>query len=164
MAAATAEYGRMNLISRQVRNERRRPHAEELRASATGDPAERDLFDAAFELAEAARRFGEVSGLRGSAAATAAALGCVTQALKAQSIAASKVRSLAMHEFSGTDALGMKVDGDAARLGRFLSEVDQDLRAAAEASELAHRTATRILSESRGPTTEQNRGKERAIR
>ncbi|MEZ5155749.1 MAG: hypothetical protein R2718_06535 [Solirubrobacterales bacterium] len=155
----------MNLISRQARNERRRPHAEELRASATGDPAEQDLFDAAFELAEAARRFDEVSGLRGSAAATAAALGCVTQALMAQSVATSKIRSLAMHEFSETNALGMEAAGDAARLGRFLSEVDQDLRAAAEASELAHRTATRILAGSRGATTtEQHRGNEPALR
>ena len=154
----------MNLISRQVRNERRRPHAEELRASATGDPAERDLFDAAFELAEAARRLSEVSGLRGSAAATAAALGCVTQALKAQSVATSKVRSLAIHELSETNPLGMEAGGDAARLGRFLLEVDQDLRAAAEASELAHRTATRILSGSRGAITEQHRGNEPALR
>ena len=154
----------MNLISRQARNERRRPHAEELRASATGDPAEQDLFDAAFELAEAARRFGEVSGLRGSAAATAAALGCVTQALKAQSVATSKVRSLAIHELSETNALEMEAGGDAARLGRFLLEVDQDLRAAAEASELAHRAATRILSGSQGAMTEQHRGNEPALR
>ena len=132
--------------------------------SATGDPAEQDLFDAAFELAEAGRRFGEVSGLRGSAAATAAALGCVTQALKAQSVATSKIRSLAMHEFSEADSPSSEAGDDAARLGRFLMEVDQDLRAAAEASELAHRAATRILSGSRGAMTERHRGRERAAR
>ena len=107
-----------------------------------GDRAENKLFDASFRLAEAARDFERAAGTRGSAPAAAATLGCATSALESQATGMLLMRSLVLHVFSSSDY------GDEERaqeLGRLLFAIDQNLRFAAQAADLARRLAADIL-------------------
>lgn len=135
----------MSLIARQQRIERRRALAGEWSASDARDKAENELFDASFRVAESARDFERAAGARGSAPAAAAALGCLTCALESQATAFIKLRSLLVHALQAEQEA---VPEDGEELGRLLFAINQNLRFAVQASDLAREAAGRILDPS----------------
>lgn len=112
----------------------------------TADAAENAIFDRCFELAEAARELERVADAEGSAGALAASMGCATSAFESLANAMLKLRGVALRELS--DASEMTSEpSDAQRLGRLLFTIDQNMRFAAQAADLARQNAAQALDE-----------------
>jgi hypothetical protein len=139
-APAYAAISKMNFTERQRRIERRQRLAGEWRSPAQ-DRAENGLFNACFELAEAARDL-ERFPLASSTSAAAASLGCISSALESQANAMLRLREAALRELPADPR---ERDGHVEQLGRLLFAIDQNLRFAAEASDLARERAAAIL-------------------
>lgn len=131
----------MNIERRKRRIRRRRLLAGEWRPR-TGESSESALFNHCFEVAEAARDLERAAGANGSAAATAASLGCATSAFESLANAMMKMRGVALRELSTTGARADDPEPtEAEQLGRLLDAVDQNLRFAAHAADLGRQAA-----------------------
>lgn len=134
----------MSLIARHVKKQRRQQLVGEWTPSPSADQAQHQLFDASFELAEAARDLEQAAGIRGTSPATAAVLGSTTYALRSQSHAMNRMRSLIRHEFSSaarTDTAKADVD----ELHELLEEIERRLRRSAEKVDRARQLTAGIV-------------------
>jgi hypothetical protein len=132
------------MIERKFRLDRRRQLVGEWDPKESIDRSENELFDKAFDLAESALALDRVAGTRKSGRATAAAMGAISSALGSQATAVLRIRSLADYEL-GKIASGNGEVGELEKLGRILHAVEQNLRFAQEAADLARQAAAEIL-------------------
>lgn len=118
------------------RLKRQRVLAGEWRPAKGADP-EAAVFQRSFDVAEAARNLERVAGGAGSEGATAASLSCVTSAFASLADAMLKMRA------DVVSGRGKDPDGGEEReqLGRLLFAISQNLRFAAEASDLGRQAA-----------------------
>lgn len=142
----------MNLIARRLKNERRQRLSGAWRANRSADKAENELFDASFELAEAARDLDQAAGSPGTAAVTAAMLGCTTSALYSQADGVHRMASLIRHELAPPER-GSSPSADLEELHQVLAKIEDNLRFSAGEADRARRLAAAILD--RAPTGEQ---------
>lgn len=134
----------MNLIARHMKKERRRQLAGGSTPSRTADRAQHELFDASFELAEAARDLDQAAGIRGTSPATAAVLGSTTYALHSQAHAMNKIRSLIRHELASSPRKESR-EAEVEELGRLLGEIEESLRGSAADVDRARQLTAAIL-------------------
>lgn len=135
----------MSIERRKRRIERRRLLAGEWQPRAAGR-SENALFDRCFELAESARDLERVAGAKGSAAATAASLGCATSAFESMANAVLKMRGVVLRELDCADSDGGE-PSEVEQLGRLLYAIDQNLRFAAHAADLGRQAADAVTPE-----------------
>ena len=133
----------MNIDRRKGRIGRRQRMAGEW-TPRTADRAENLLFDRCFELAESARDLEEVAGATGGSGAVAASLGCATSAFESVANAMLAMRGVVLRELPNPEA-GAEGAGDREQLGRLLFAIDQNMRFAAHAADLARQSAAQAL-------------------
>lgn len=135
----------MHLLGRKSRKRRRHRLSGEWNPGQSADHAENELFDASFELAEAARDLAITAGIRGTAPVTAATLGATVAALESQADAMERMRSLVNHELALVEPDG-EASPDLQQLHRLLGSVEETLRFAAEEADRARESASLVLS------------------
>ena len=108
--------------------------------------AEHAVFDRSFAVAEAARGLEEVAGSARSTGSAAASMGCLTSGFESLANAMLAMRGVVLREMSDcpSDAEG---PGNVEQLGRLLFAIDQNMRFAAHAADLARQAAAESLED-----------------
>ena len=140
----------MQIERRRERIERRLLMAGEFRPR-DADRSENALFDRCFEVAEAARELETVAGVGGSSGASAAALGCLTSAFESLANSMLALRGVALRELPDTPAPDALGPGPREQVSRLLFTIDQNMRFAAHAADLARESAAQALEETPRP-------------
>lgn len=140
----------MQIERRRERIERRLQMAGEFRPR-DADRSENALFDRCFEIAEAARELEAVAGAGGSSGASAAALGCLTSAFESLANSMLALRGVALRELPQTPASDELGPGPRDQVARLLFTIDQNMRFAAHAADLARESASQALDETHRP-------------
>jgi hypothetical protein len=107
---------------------------------------ENRVFNAAFELAEAARSLDRTAGIPNSSGATAAVLGAGCEALHSQADAIERIRSIARHELQ-TAATTDSAKADVDELYELLGSTKRNLSAMATQLDRARELTARILED-----------------
>ena len=140
----------MSIERRKQRIERRLRMAGEFKPR-EADRFENALFDRCFELAEAARELETVAGAPGSGGAAAASLGCLTSTFESLANAMLAIRGTALRELPDTPPPDTGGPGSGEQLSRLLFAIDQNMRFAAHAADLARQSAAQALDETAYP-------------
>lgn len=136
----------MSVIARHMKKQRRQRLSGDWQPSRSVDRAEENLlFDASFELAEAAQTFDQTAGIQKTSPVTAAVLGCTTSALHAQANAVQRMRSLIRHELAPSDRCSTAA-ADIEELHQLLGRIEEHLRFTAAEADRARRLASAVLT------------------
>lgn len=134
------------MFDRHSRKARRRLLVDESMPEERAGLEENRVFNAAFELAEAARSLDRTAGIPNSSGATAAVLGAGCEALHSQADALERIRSIAHYELQSA-ATTESAKADADELYELLGSTKRNLSAMAKQLDRARELTARILED-----------------